>query len=340
MITVFCALYCEAEALIAHYQLKKDSSNAQFQVFADAGQTLRVVITGVGGIAAATAVGSICTGYGIGKGDMLLNIGTCAGVCESAEGIFLGNKLVEEATGRTFYPDMLYRHAFPEAAIVTGSRPLGKPEEAERDFAMQRKSSACALQNEARDSASQQPGKNGGIAQTEEILLYDMEAAAIYQAGNHFVGPHRMQFIKIVSDHGIGQGESEISGAHAQENLQSGAQSSCAQQPSPKQISRLVEQYADTIFSYIDRMSKCLQNETKDNENLSEEMKKWLEKLSMDMHCSKVMQDELRQQLKYQELTGGDCASVFRSMYEENLLPCKDKREGKKRFEELKQRLL
>lgn len=63
------------------------------------------------------------------------------------------------------------------------------------------------------------------------------------------------------------------------------------------------------------------------------------EKLCADLHCSKVMGDSLRQHLRYFALTGMDVDSVIQKMYGEGMLPCKDKREGKLRFEELKRRL-
>ena len=70
---------------------------------------------------------------------------------------FSGNKLTEQMTGRTFYPDMLMKANFRECEIVTVARVL----------------------NEGSDS-----------------VVYDMEAAAVYQAAAFFVGPHRMHFIK------------------------------------------------------------------------------------------------------------------------------------------------
>lgn len=33
--------------------------------------------------------------------------------------------------------------------------------------------------------------------------LYDMEAAAVYQAGAYYFGPHQMTFLKVVTDHGV-----------------------------------------------------------------------------------------------------------------------------------------
>lgn len=47
----------------------------------------------------------------------------------------------------------------------------------------------------------------------------------------------------------------------------------------------------------------------------------------------------MRQYIQYLKLTEVDYISIVQNMYENNLLPCKDKREGKLRFEEFKRRL-
>ena len=51
------------------------------------------------------------------------------------------------------------------------------------------------------------------------------------------------------------------------------------------------------------------------------------------------MEDSLKNHIHYWELAGIDYVSVIQDMYREGLLPCRDKREGKLRFEELKKRL-
>ena len=71
--------------------------------------------------------------------------------------IFLGNKLTEQMTGRTFYPDMLMKANFRECEIVTVARVL----------------------NEGCDS-----------------VVYDMEAAAVYQAAAFFRGTASYAFYK------------------------------------------------------------------------------------------------------------------------------------------------
>ena len=156
MIYIFSAFYAEAKNIIDHYGLKKEKSLETVRVDVFANDDIRLVITGVGEINAAAAVSNIGGAYGISPDDEILNVG--CGACFGS--IFLGNKLTEQMTGRTFYPDMLMKANLRECEIITAVRVL----------------------------------KEG-----REQVVYDMEAAAIYQAAAFFVGPHRMHFIKLVS---------------------------------------------------------------------------------------------------------------------------------------------
>jgi nucleoside phosphorylase len=331
MVTVFCALYCESEEIISHYQLHKDNSNSRFQVFADLDGTIRVVITGVGAIAAATAVGSTAERYSIGKEDMLLNFGVCAGVNVPCGDLYLCSKLTELETGRTFYPDMLYRHPFGEAALVTGRNMwtgIGEAESA---------SEPAAPRAVINSEEVKQPE-----ARTQELAatLYDMEAAAIYQAASYYVGPHRMQFLKLVSDNGTGSESDTDSNAEMGACIVGQEHNTRVSYSTPAAIRQLIQIHEPEIFVYIDQLIALTQQETKKTKSVSPNDNPWFERLCADLHCSKVMGDELRQQLYYQELSGNCYETILQGMYEEGLLPCKDKREGKKCLEELKRRFL
>jgi hypothetical protein len=177
--------------------------------------------------------------------------------------------------------------------------------------------------------------------EAEAAVLYDMEAAAVYQAASYYVGPHRMQFLKLVSDHGIRfDKEHDV-------DLQTDSKVSCMRkngtdtQPlSSIAIRQLVQIHETEIFAYMDWLIALTQQETEKINLVSENDNPWFERLCADLHCSKVMGDELRQQLYYQELSGNCYEKILQGMYEEGLLPCKDKREGKKCLEELKRRFL
>lgn len=274
MIYIFSAFYAEAKNIIDHYGLKKEKSPemVRFDVFAN--ESIRLVITGVGEINAAAAVSNIGGAYGISPDDEILNVGCGAGFSSdiSLGSIFLGNKLTEQMTGRTFYPDMLMKANFRECEIVTVARVL----------------------NEGCDS-----------------VVYDMEAAAVYQAAAFFVGPHRMHFIKLVSDAGERIDQSKITELFALQE--------------------------DKICGYIDRLlSACADKAPMDDTQSSWNM----DRLICDMRCSKVMGDQLAQLIKYCRLSGIDYKAVLDEYYTNGLLPCESKREGKKCLFELKQRLL
>lgn len=274
MIYIFSAFYAEAKNIIDHYGLKKEKSPemVRFDVFAN--DSIRLVITGVGEINAAAAVSNIGGAYGISPDDEILNVGCGAGFGnETCLGsIFLGNKLTEQMTGRTFYPDMLMKTNLMECEIVTVTRVL----------------------NEGCDS-----------------VVYDMEAAAVYQAAALFVGPHHMHFIKLVSDAGERIDQSKITELFALQE--------------------------EKICGYIDMLLSVGGNKA----SIDDTKSAWnIDGLISDMRCSKVMGDQLAQLIKYCRLSGIDYKAVLDEYYTKGLLPCESKREGKKCLFELKQRLL
>lgn len=285
MVYIFTALYCEAQIFIRQFHLSKNPENTWFQEFHNASSGIRLTVTGVGEIAAAAAVSSICSMYRPTDADLLLNVGICAHT-DKTDGIFLCNKLIELATGKTFYPDMLYRHDFCEGAIVTGMLPW----------------------NAAEDGYS-------FSASTPDGILYDMEAAAVYQAGIRFFSPHQMAFLKVVSDNGR-------TAAFSRE-----------------QAALLMEQYQDCITDYITRTAAIIQEHRSHKNELQEDEQRLFETFCADLHCSKAMRDSMRQYIRYLALSDVNYIGMIRDMYEKNLLPCKDKKEGKRRFEEFKKRI-
>ena len=297
MIYIVTAMYAEAHPFITRFQLKKDISHTRFQVFLNGEGSLCLIISGTGCVPAASAVSRICTKYRAGSansGDFLVNAGVCAQIWNNDIGraenpfqqgtVFLCNKISELATGKTFYPDILYRHGFREAQIITGAKPFEKavaPRRAEKDF-----------------------------------YLYDMEAAAIYQAGSYFFGPHRMSFLKIASDDG-----------------NSGS-------VTPSQIGHLISRNMESMAEYLTRLQSAALKEDEDGIFQDDSMQREMERLCLDLHCSRTMAQSLWQYIRYCILSGVDYPSVLKEMYREGKLPCRDKREGKQCFEELRKRLL
>ena len=304
MIYVMMALYQEAHGLIRELELKKNTAYAPFEVFDNENAGIRLVVTGVGEIAAAAVVAAVCAQDGADAADFLINIGCCAAAnagadsgCETVDSgmdsgygaahaaqigdLYVCHKITEQATGKTFYPDILYRHPWKERELVTGMQPL------------------------------QRAAAHGA--------LYDMEAAAVYQAGIRFFSPDRMLFLKVVSDFGIA----------GQERMTAEA------------LTGLLEQHVKEVVAFLTNLREAAdEEETLRNDGILQEDETVLERLFAALHCSQTMRASARQYITYAALTGYDWKAELEEWYARGLLPCKDRREGKVRLEELKQVLL
>lgn len=304
MIYVVTALYQEAHGFIRELELKKNTAYAPFEVFDNENAGIRLVVTGVGEIAAAAVVAAVCAQDGADAADFLINIGCCAAAnagadsgCETVDSgmdsgygaahaaqigdLYVCHKITEQATGKTFYPDILYRHPWKERELVTGMQPL------------------------------QRAAAHGA--------LYDMEAAAVYQAGIRFFSPDRMLFLKVVSDFGIA----------GQERMTAEA------------LTGLLEQHVKEVAAFLTNLREAAdEEETLRNDGILQEDETVLERLFAALHCSQTMRASARQYITYAALTGYDWKAELEEWYARGLLPCKDRREGKVRLEEFKQVLL
>lgn len=298
MIYVMMALYQEAHGLIRELELKKNTAYAPFEVFDNESAGIRLVVTGVGEIAAAAATAAVCARDGADAADFFVNIGCCAaGGCEPADrdmdsgygaahaaqtgDLYVCHKITEQATGKTFYPDILYRHPWKERELVTGMQPL------------------------------QRAAAHGA--------LYDMEAAAVYQAGIRFFSPDRMLFLKVVSDSGVA----------GQERM------------TAETLAGLLEQHVKAVAGFLANLWKAAdEEEALRSGGILQEDEAVLEQIFAALHCSQTMRASARQYITYAALTGYDWKAELKEWYARGLLPCKDRREGKVRLEELKQVLL
>ena len=84
MIYVMMALYQEAHGLIRELELK-NTAYAPFEVFDNESAGIRLVVTGVGEIAAAAATAAVCARDGADAADFLINIGCCAAANAGAD---------------------------------------------------------------------------------------------------------------------------------------------------------------------------------------------------------------------------------------------------------------
>ena len=194
MIYYAMALYPEARTFIRQMGLKKCVEETHMQIFENENTSL--ILTGVGEVQAAAAVSYLFARRPPLEQDLLINVGICGSAQQPQGTCYLCNKIVQQTTGRTFYPDILLRHPFEEATLTT---------------------CPTVIKDGARETA-----------------LLDMEAAGIYQAGQMFLQPHQMTFLKIVSDAADGS------------------------RLSKQQVEQLVERHASVIIAWSKQAQVCL----------------------------------------------------------------------------------
>lgn len=166
MIYLCTALPFEAQPFIKSFQLKRNSSFTRFSVYNN--DDMYLIITGTNNINAAIGLTYLLSNVKVSSEDILVNVGVCGSKNKdfSVGSPYLIHKIKDHTTNMTYYPEMLYQHAFFESSIET-----------------------CSGVITAKD-----------INTITEPLI-DMEASSIYQAATYFIKPHQIIFFKIISDH-------------------------------------------------------------------------------------------------------------------------------------------
>ena len=292
MLFLFAAMYTEASVFISNLNLKKDVTQTKFQSFINKESDTVLTITGSGMINSAVAVSVVLTAYKAGLSDCLINIGT-AGALSSIKGssqnakessekahgenFYICNKITEQSTGRSFYPDMIYKSDFEEALVISCPAPISEKMAAK--------------------------------------TLYDMESSSIYQAGSHFLPPHHMIFLKIISDSG-----EAVTGSD---------------------ISSLMARNAAPVCDFILGLKNALVEEKNAGEIFTDQENGFIKKLFADLFCSETMKNQLIQLLTYKKLSGSDFVSeINKEYYDKEILPVSSKVHGKKVLEELQKKTI
>lgn len=156
---VFCALACEAKPLIQAWRLKKLAQKLPFAMYAN--QDYLVVITGIGKTAMAGAVGYTLGFFANAQRPLLLNLGIAGHRCYPLGTLYLADKIVDSATGRSFYPQLPFSVTCATHAVATQTQP-----------------------------------RNDYV----DDYLYDMEASAFYETAVKFTSSESIHSLKIVSD--------------------------------------------------------------------------------------------------------------------------------------------
>lgn len=219
MLYIVTALYEEASPFLQKFNLKRRTDFPHFELFA--GENLLLLITRPGALRAAAALSSVLTAFPPERHDLLLSIG-CAG-CASAirstpddghahaaplpgQGTPLSNapaigqafticKITDAASGRTRYPELLYRTPFAEAEVITVSSVQTEshaPAGARGAFSS---ADAAAINSASREASGETPFSIAPLP-----VLYDMEAAGIYEAAIAYLPCDRILFVKVISD--------------------------------------------------------------------------------------------------------------------------------------------
>lgn len=167
MVYIACAIHQEAEPFIKEYDMSVCMRKKGITVYSSEG--LYLVITGYGNVISAASLSAVLTAFPPQKEDGFINIGAAAGRNSEKGHFFVGNKLVESATGRCFYPDIINGTGCEETMIYTSPVFIKNVED---------------------------------VAVTADCFVCDMEAAALYQVAEKYFYQDRMIFFKYVSDSG------------------------------------------------------------------------------------------------------------------------------------------
>ena len=140
------ALFPEARPLIRRLELKKESLGPGLELYIGSDHAL--LVTGIGRLTAAVKVARALQLPRLAGVNSVINIGICgcSDISIALGTVFIANKIEEDSTTRAFFPDMLIRHPFEEATLVTVDSP-----------------------------------KIRGPQELPERVLYDMEASGVFR---------------------------------------------------------------------------------------------------------------------------------------------------------------
>lgn len=163
MINIVCALHCEAKPLIVHFKLSK-AIDAIYPLFLSqefSSQGIRLVVSGVGRVATASAIAYLFTKMGEEKNQAWLNYGIAGHKSAPIASWFNVNKITEPLTGVSWYPARFPREEIKVSRLMTVDVPCSS---------------------------------------YEDDLLYDMEASAFMATALKFTSTELIQVMKLISD--------------------------------------------------------------------------------------------------------------------------------------------
>lgn len=159
MINLIVALSEEARPIIHYYRLKRLHHLHAFPVYG--GDDLRLIVCGMGNLAAATATGYLAGVLGRNMDMAWLNIGIAGSKNLPVGQAALAHQITDMTRQQHFYPTLCFEAPMKTAAIQTVAVPV-------TDYA--------------------------------EGIVYDMEAAGFYSAAMRFSTTELIHSIKVISD--------------------------------------------------------------------------------------------------------------------------------------------
>lgn len=197
MIYIVSALYIEAKFFIEKFNLKKNNSLNEFQIFEN--KKIKLIISGVGRVKSAIALTYLSTKFNIKENDFIFNIGFCGSLDKDKNlaDIILVSKIESAYNLKKFYPDMLYKHNFYEGTLKTFDTIV-------ENYNIQIKDGTSVFQNFKKDSEIKINNDYNVIyisSQKELQNSYiDMEAYGFFEAASVFFRKDKIIVLKVVSD--------------------------------------------------------------------------------------------------------------------------------------------
>ena len=156
---ILVALPCEAKPLISHFRLKRKMDDEAFHTYQR--ENLSLTVSGVGKIAMAAAVVYTKMTFPGQHPRLWLNVGVAGHPTYPLGKAVIANKIIDDDSGRCWYPPLTYHLPCESDSLQTVSRP--------------------------------------DLSYSTDTL-YDMEASGFYQTAIRFSSAELVQSIKIISD--------------------------------------------------------------------------------------------------------------------------------------------
>ena len=151
----------EAQSIISHYNLVKNNTS---HIYSNGNVFLFII--GVGNKKVLNRLKSFVLNYNQWESTTIINIGIAGGnqLDVKLGEIYRVSSIVDQHSGRMYFPDILLKSIIDESDLTTVLKPINNKPVTQRG-------------------------------------LVDMEASTIFQFMSKYVPPHRLNFLKIVSDY-------------------------------------------------------------------------------------------------------------------------------------------